>query len=125
MAIPQQLFFSGVVRGESAMQSERDVGSKVKYEVTVSGLVRSLPSWHRGEAETCPKGCGFSPIWRLVRGLPQFLGLGCVQVFVLRAQLTISCSFLTGHLTCWSGEAMRAQGPLLVDGDGGRADVSP
>lgn len=119
MAIPQQLFFSGVVRGESAMQSERDVGSKVKYEVTVSGLVRSLPSWHRGEAETCPKGCGFSPIWRLVRGLPQFLGLGRVQVFVLRAQLTISCSFLTGHLTCWSGEARRAQGPLLVDGDSG------
>nr|XP_031539280.1 integrin alpha-7-like [Vicugna pacos] len=34
VAIPQQLFFSGVVRGESAMRSERDVGSKVKYEVT-------------------------------------------------------------------------------------------
>lgn len=44
MAIPQQLFFSGVVRGESAMRSERDVGSKVKYEVTVSVLVCS-PSW--------------------------------------------------------------------------------
>lgn len=35
VATPQQLFFSGEVKGESAMQSERDVGSKVKYEVTV------------------------------------------------------------------------------------------
>ncbi|NP_001400961.1 integrin alpha-7 isoform 11 precursor [Homo sapiens] len=42
MAIPQQLFFSGVVRGERAMQSERDVGSKVKYEVTVSNQGQSL-----------------------------------------------------------------------------------
>nr|XP_021515830.1 integrin alpha-7 isoform X8 [Meriones unguiculatus] len=33
-ASPQQLFFSGEVKGESAMRSERDVGSKVKYEVT-------------------------------------------------------------------------------------------
>ncbi|XP_043303437.1 integrin alpha-7 isoform X2 [Cervus elaphus] len=41
-AIPQQLFFSGVVRGESAMRSERDVGSKVKYEVTVSNQGQSL-----------------------------------------------------------------------------------
>ncbi|XP_036313384.1 integrin alpha-7 isoform X2 [Pipistrellus kuhlii] len=41
-AIPQQLFFSGVVRGESAMRSERDVGSKVKYEVTVSNEGQSL-----------------------------------------------------------------------------------
>lgn len=51
VAIPQQLFFSGVVRGESAMKSERDIGSKVKYEVTVSVLVRPvvgpLPSWCR------------------------------------------------------------------------------
>lgn len=38
-AIPQQLFFSGVVRGESAMRFEEDVGSEVKYEVTVSILV--------------------------------------------------------------------------------------
>ncbi|PNJ44965.1 ITGA7 isoform 16 [Pongo abelii] len=42
MAIPQQLFFSGVVRGERAMQSEWDVGSKVKYEVTVSNQGQSL-----------------------------------------------------------------------------------
>uniref|UniRef100_A0A8C3WBU1 Integrin alpha-7 n=1 Tax=Catagonus wagneri TaxID=51154 RepID=A0A8C3WBU1_9CETA len=42
VAIPQQLFFSGVVRGESAMKSERDVGSKVKYEVTVSNQGQSL-----------------------------------------------------------------------------------
>ncbi|XP_076967072.1 integrin alpha-7 isoform X2 [Tamandua tetradactyla] len=41
-ATPQQLFFSGVVRGESAMWSERDVGSKVKYEVTVSNQGQSL-----------------------------------------------------------------------------------
>ena len=52
----KQLFFSGVVRGESAMRSERDVGSKVKYEVTVSVPVRSLPSWHRRGAETCSRG---------------------------------------------------------------------
>ncbi|KAM4882237.1 integrin alpha-7 isoform 1-T1 [Thomomys bottae] len=39
---PQQLFFSGVVKGESAMLSERDVGSKVKYEVTVSNQGQSL-----------------------------------------------------------------------------------
>ncbi|KAM5335700.1 integrin alpha-7 isoform 6-T6 [Glossophaga mutica] len=42
VATPQQLFFSGVVRGESAMRSERDVGSKVKYEVTVSNQGQSL-----------------------------------------------------------------------------------
>ncbi|XP_025738788.1 integrin alpha-7 isoform X1 [Callorhinus ursinus] len=42
LAIPQQLFFSGVVRGESAMKSERDIGSKVKYEVTVSNEGQSL-----------------------------------------------------------------------------------
>uniref|UniRef100_A0A6I8P434 Integrin subunit alpha 7 n=1 Tax=Ornithorhynchus anatinus TaxID=9258 RepID=A0A6I8P434_ORNAN len=42
VAIPQQLFFSGEVRGESAMRSERDVGSAVRYEVTVSNRGRSL-----------------------------------------------------------------------------------
>ncbi|XP_021097197.1 integrin alpha-7 isoform X2 [Heterocephalus glaber] len=42
VAVPQQLFFSGVVRGESAMRSEQDVGSKVKYEVTVSNQGQSL-----------------------------------------------------------------------------------
>ncbi|XP_076710752.1 integrin alpha-7 isoform X4 [Callospermophilus lateralis] len=42
VAVPQQLFFSGVVRGESAMRSEWDVGSKVKYEVTVSNQGQSL-----------------------------------------------------------------------------------
>ncbi|XP_004429261.1 PREDICTED: integrin alpha-7 isoform X4 [Ceratotherium simum simum] len=42
VATPQQLFFSGVVQGESAMRSERDVGSKVKYEVTVSNQGQSL-----------------------------------------------------------------------------------
>uniref|UniRef100_A0A8C6RGM8 Integrin alpha 7 n=1 Tax=Nannospalax galili TaxID=1026970 RepID=A0A8C6RGM8_NANGA len=42
VAIPQQLFFSGEVKGESAMRSERDVGSKVKYEVTVSNQGQSL-----------------------------------------------------------------------------------
>ncbi|OWK16683.1 ITGA7 [Cervus elaphus hippelaphus] len=60
-AIPQQLFFSGVVRGESAMRSERDVGSKVKYEVTVSVSVRSLPSWHRRDAETVPGAVALLP----------------------------------------------------------------
>ncbi|XP_007644913.1 integrin alpha-7 isoform X1 [Cricetulus griseus] len=42
VATPQQLFFSGVVKGESAMRSERDVGSKVKYEITVSNQGQSL-----------------------------------------------------------------------------------
>ncbi|XP_053410834.1 integrin alpha-7 isoform X5 [Nycticebus coucang] len=42
VATPQQLFFSGMVRGEAAMRSERDVGSKVKYEVTVSNQGQSL-----------------------------------------------------------------------------------
>lgn len=42
VATPQQLFFSGKVKGESAMRSERDVGSKVKYEVTVSNQGQSL-----------------------------------------------------------------------------------
>ncbi|XP_012587746.1 PREDICTED: integrin alpha-7 [Condylura cristata] len=42
VAVPQQLFFSGVVVGESAMKSEQDVGSKVKYEVTVSNQGQSL-----------------------------------------------------------------------------------
>ncbi|XP_076410156.1 integrin alpha-7 isoform X6 [Peromyscus maniculatus bairdii] len=42
VATPQQLFFSGEVKGESAMRSERDVGSKVKYEVTVSNQGQSL-----------------------------------------------------------------------------------
>ncbi|XP_008254823.1 integrin alpha-7 isoform X4 [Oryctolagus cuniculus] len=42
VAIPQQLFFSGVVRGESAMRFEEDVGSEVKYEVTVSNQGQSL-----------------------------------------------------------------------------------
>ncbi|XP_075407649.1 integrin alpha-7 isoform X2 [Tenrec ecaudatus] len=42
VAIPQQLFFSGVVRGESAMRSERDVGSKVEYKVTFSNQGQSL-----------------------------------------------------------------------------------
>lgn len=42
VAIPQQLFFSGVVQGERAMQSEKQVGSKVKYEVTVSNQGQSL-----------------------------------------------------------------------------------
>ncbi|XP_044535293.1 integrin alpha-7 isoform X4 [Gracilinanus agilis] len=40
--IPEKLFFSGVVRGERAMQSEKDVGSKVKYEITVSNQGQSL-----------------------------------------------------------------------------------
>ncbi|XP_036025561.1 integrin alpha-7 isoform X1 [Onychomys torridus] len=42
VATPQQLFFSGEVKGESAMRSERDVGSKVKYEVMVSNQGQSL-----------------------------------------------------------------------------------
>ncbi|XP_039194948.1 integrin alpha-7 isoform X3 [Crotalus tigris] len=39
---PQQLFFSGVVRGESAMKKESDVGSPVSFSVTVSNRGQSL-----------------------------------------------------------------------------------
>ncbi|KAJ7317939.1 hypothetical protein JRQ81_004101, partial [Phrynocephalus forsythii] len=42
VAEPQQLFFSGEVRGESAMKKERDVGSPVRYKVTVSNRGQSL-----------------------------------------------------------------------------------
>uniref|UniRef100_Q61738-5 Isoform Alpha-7X2B of Integrin alpha-7 n=1 Tax=Mus musculus TaxID=10090 RepID=Q61738-5 len=42
VATPQQLFFSGEVKGESAMRSERELGRKVKYEVTVSNQGQSL-----------------------------------------------------------------------------------
>uniref|UniRef100_K7F4Y5 Integrin subunit alpha 7 n=1 Tax=Pelodiscus sinensis TaxID=13735 RepID=K7F4Y5_PELSI len=57
LADPRQLFFGGRVLGESAMRSEGQVGSAVRFEVTVSippgspqapspwpGLTRSLPS---------------------------------------------------------------------------------
>ncbi|XP_044305526.1 integrin alpha-7 isoform X2 [Varanus komodoensis] len=36
VAEPQQLFFSGEVRGESAIKKETEVGSPVRYKVTVS-----------------------------------------------------------------------------------------
>ncbi|XP_058022932.1 integrin alpha-7 isoform X4 [Ahaetulla prasina] len=39
---PKQLFFSGVVRGESAMKKESDVGSPVSFNVTVSNRGQSL-----------------------------------------------------------------------------------
>ncbi|XP_062976019.1 integrin alpha-7 isoform X1 [Elgaria multicarinata webbii] len=41
-AEPQQLFFSGEVRGESAMKKESEVGSPVRYKVTVSNRGQSL-----------------------------------------------------------------------------------
>ncbi|XP_007435490.1 integrin alpha-7 isoform X1 [Python bivittatus] len=39
---PKQLFFSGVVQGESAMKKESDVGSPVSFSVTVSNRGQSL-----------------------------------------------------------------------------------
>ncbi|XP_030323941.1 integrin alpha-7, partial [Calypte anna] len=36
VAVPPQLFFGGVVRGESAVRREREVGSAVSFEVTVA-----------------------------------------------------------------------------------------
>ncbi|XP_077184881.1 integrin alpha-7 isoform X2 [Paroedura picta] len=42
IAEPQQLFFSGQVRGESAMTRESEVGSPVRYKVTVSNRGQSL-----------------------------------------------------------------------------------
>ncbi|KAM3846131.1 integrin alpha-7 isoform 2-T2 [Vipera latastei] len=39
---PKQLFFSGVVRGESAMKKESDVGSPVSFTVMVSNRGQSL-----------------------------------------------------------------------------------
>ncbi|XP_029450544.1 integrin alpha-7 isoform X2 [Rhinatrema bivittatum] len=42
VANPHQLFFSGSVLGESAMQSEENIGSLVEYEVTVSNRGQSL-----------------------------------------------------------------------------------
>ncbi|XP_067385956.1 integrin alpha-7 isoform X4 [Emydura macquarii macquarii] len=42
VADPPRLFFGGRVRGESAMHSEGQVGSAVRYEVTVSNRGQSL-----------------------------------------------------------------------------------
>ncbi|XP_074836469.1 integrin alpha-7 isoform X2 [Carettochelys insculpta] len=42
LAVPQQLFFGGQVVGESAMHREAQVGSAVRYEVTVSNRGQSL-----------------------------------------------------------------------------------
>ncbi|KAM6395070.1 integrin alpha-7 isoform 4-T4 [Rhynochetos jubatus] len=42
VAVPPRLFFGGVVRGESAMRRESQVGSAVRFEVTVSNRGPSL-----------------------------------------------------------------------------------
>ncbi|XP_064899436.1 integrin alpha-7 isoform X5 [Columba livia] len=42
VAVPPRLFFGGVVRGESAMRRESQVGSAVRFEVTVSHRGPSL-----------------------------------------------------------------------------------
>uniref|UniRef100_A0A8C4W4A9 Integrin subunit alpha 7 n=1 Tax=Gopherus evgoodei TaxID=1825980 RepID=A0A8C4W4A9_9SAUR len=42
VAIPQRLFFGGRVQGESAIRTEGQVGSAVRYEVTVSNRGQSL-----------------------------------------------------------------------------------
>ncbi|XP_074785716.1 integrin alpha-7 isoform X3 [Athene noctua] len=42
VAVPPRLFFGGVVRGESAMRRESQVGSAVRFEVTVSNRGQSL-----------------------------------------------------------------------------------
>ncbi|NXY84614.1 ITA7 protein, partial [Alcedo cyanopectus] len=42
VAVPPRLFFGGVVRGESAVKRERQVGSAVTFQVTVSHRGQSL-----------------------------------------------------------------------------------
>ncbi|XP_018102878.1 integrin alpha-7 isoform X1 [Xenopus laevis] len=42
VATPNRLFYSGEVRGESAMRTEEDVGSPIDIEVTVSNRGKSL-----------------------------------------------------------------------------------
>nr|XP_023966206.1 integrin alpha-7 isoform X12 [Chrysemys picta bellii] len=42
VAVPRRLFFGGRVRGESAVRTEGQVGSAVRYEVTVSNRGQSL-----------------------------------------------------------------------------------
>ncbi|KAM9115434.1 integrin alpha-7 isoform 2-T2 [Pangshura tecta] len=42
VAVPRRLFFGGRVRGESAIRTEGQVGSAVRYEVTVSNRGQSL-----------------------------------------------------------------------------------
>ncbi|XP_044851380.1 integrin alpha-7 [Mauremys mutica] len=42
VAVPRRLFFGGQVRGESAIRTEGQVGSAVRYEVTVSNRGQSL-----------------------------------------------------------------------------------
>ncbi|NXL03990.1 ITA7 protein, partial [Mesembrinibis cayennensis] len=42
VAVPPRLFFGGAVRGESAMRRESQVGSAVRFEVTVSNRGQSL-----------------------------------------------------------------------------------
>ncbi|XP_069735541.1 LOW QUALITY PROTEIN: integrin alpha-7-like [Phaenicophaeus curvirostris] len=42
VAVPPRLFFGGVVRGESAMRRESQVGSAVRFEVTVANRGPSL-----------------------------------------------------------------------------------
>uniref|UniRef100_A0A672JKT9 Integrin alpha-2 domain-containing protein n=1 Tax=Salarias fasciatus TaxID=181472 RepID=A0A672JKT9_SALFA len=41
-ASPSQLSFGGVVRGESAMKSEEEVGSSIRYTFTINNLWKSL-----------------------------------------------------------------------------------
>ncbi|KAL1265145.1 hypothetical protein QQF64_003172 [Cirrhinus molitorella] len=45
LARPHQLFFSGTVRGESAMASLQDIGSAVDYEFIVSNTGQSLQTF--------------------------------------------------------------------------------
>lgn len=109
------------------MRSERDVGSKVKYEVTVSvpgmwSFMVPLRSWHRGETETCPKGWSSSTVWQL--GGPASLRLPLAPGPRLWAGVcveasTISWSSLTGHLNCCSGEAMRVREASLSEASAG------
>lgn len=39
MAKPSQVYFTGEVKGESAMKSEGDIGSPIEYEFRVSLFV--------------------------------------------------------------------------------------
>lgn len=41
-ASPNQVSFGGVVKGESAMKTEEEIGSLIKYTFTVSGNLSDI-----------------------------------------------------------------------------------
>ncbi|XP_054033446.1 integrin alpha-7 isoform X2 [Dryobates pubescens] len=72
VAVPPRLFFGGVVRGESAMRREGQVGSGVSFEVTVS---------HRGQALKTLGSAFLTLLW------PQELPSGKWLLYPLQLEL--------------------------------------